>query len=78
MFTVGRKKHLFIDCSGFPWRDDDDARKPHVVEHVKDVTCGQCKQRILNVLAQKDWKMLNNDEECVLAIVAKEVKVDSD
>lgn len=65
-----RKKHLFIDCDGFNWRDDDAERQPHVVTSILEVTCGQCKGRILNVIRDQDWSLLEDDEVRVLEIAA--------
>ena len=55
MPTRDRKKHLFDDCTGFPWREDEGTRQEHLTSDAREVTCGQCRRRILEVIAKKDW-----------------------
>lgn len=57
-----RKKHLFTDCSGFNWRDTPEERQPHVTRLIRDVTCGQCKGRVQDVVRSIDWSDLKDDE----------------
>lgn len=69
-----RKKHLFIDCTNFNWRDSTAERKPFVVKSVRDVTCGQCKGKVLNVIRDLDWSTLSPSDAHMLEFYASRAK----
>jgi len=60
------KIHFFKDCSGIHWGEHSRS----VIEDISRITCGQCKGRILEVLRQKDWSTLGQEELEVLEIAA--------
>lgn len=70
------KVHRFQDCAGFPWRESVAVRHRRSTLDLRRVTCGACKQRILNVVVQRDWAKLFDAEREVLEIAAAEVEVD--
>jgi DNA-directed RNA polymerase subunit RPC12/RpoP len=71
-----RKLHFFIDCDGFWHRDLAEERELHLVSQLQDITCGQCKGRILNEIRQRDWSKLASEEVAFLSRLAKQVKTE--
>jgi len=70
-----KKKHFFGDCRGFYWRAQSvEERTPYLVKDVSEITCGQCKGRILDVIRSRDWKRLGDDEVKVLTSAASVIK----
>lgn len=53
-----RKRHLYKDCTGFPWQYSDSERNASLVNDLCCVTCGQCKGRITDALRATDWSTL--------------------
>ena len=66
-----RKKHYFDDCPGFHYSAKQDVI---MVKNITEITCGQCKGRILNNIAAKNWEHLNYSEKLVLEDAANLVK----
>lgn len=61
------KKHLFDDCTNLYPNGPEPSR---MTDKILGVTCGQCKGRILNVLRDRDWSLLEDDEARLLEIAA--------
>lgn len=53
-----KKLHRFQDCSGFSWRMPGAERDRHTTSDIMSITCGTCKQRILNIILNLDWNLL--------------------
>ncbi len=53
------KVHLFADCPGHYYSSEKDKR---FTIDVRQITCGQCKGRILDVLRARDWVDLDPRE----------------
>jgi hypothetical protein len=69
-----RKVHAFKDCRGAYYSRPKDVQVTSLVE---DVTCGACKQRILQVLLDMDWRCHLTLAHIALLIACKNaVKVD--
>ena len=69
-----RKVHAFRDCKGFYYSDPKDVL---FTDNVEQVTCGACRQRILNVLLEADWSQLSLAQVALLSSLKNTVKVDS-
>lgn len=65
------KKHLFDDCPNLYPNGPEPER---MSKDVMGITCGQCKGRILNVIRDEDWNLLDDDELAVLTYAAAKVK----
>jgi hypothetical protein len=64
------KKHFYFTCPNFHWRHTLEEREKHVVSSINDVTCGQCKGLILNVIRDQDWSKLDEVMTTVIQRVA--------
>jgi len=53
-----KKIHRFTDCEGFNRWTDDVERAARTTQSLYNVTCGACKQRIVNALVKADWRAL--------------------
>lgn len=68
------KVHRFQDCAGFPQHESAAVRHRRSSTDLRRVTCDACKQRVLRVVAQRDWSKLFDVEREVLEIAAAEVE----
>lgn len=66
------KVHRFTDCTGFNWRLNMESRHERTTLDVGKVTCGACKQRILHVIANRDWSKLTSEETATLETASAE------
>lgn len=63
-----KKVHRFSDCGSNMGAGD--RSEGSLTQHVRQVTCGACKARILNVIAQMDWEKLPNELRIELSNIA--------
>jgi hypothetical protein len=69
-----KKLHRFADCgSNMGAGDRSDG---HLTTDIRKVTCGACRARILNSIAQSDWEQLPSELRTELSNIA--VKLDSE
>lgn len=70
--TKAHKTHRYIDCTGFPWRTTKVERMGRTATDLKLVTCGACKQRIINAISAADWRDLDAQTLDVLDLAASQ------
>jgi hypothetical protein len=63
-----KKLHRFADCGSNMGAGD--RSEGSITDNVKLVTCGACKARILNVIAQADWAKLTSTLQAELHHIA--------
>jgi hypothetical protein len=63
-----KKQHRFADCGSNMGAGD--RSEGNLTDNVKLVTCGACKARILNEIAQADWSKLTSTLQAELHHVA--------
>lgn len=57
-----RKLHFHDSCTGFPYSEELIDRARYVTDDLRQVTCGQCKGQILNVIRERSWSTLTDQE----------------
>lgn len=63
-----KKLHRFDDCGADMGAGD--RSEGNLTDKVQLVTCGVCKARILNVIAQSDWNKLTSQLQAELHHIA--------
>ena len=66
--------HAFATYPNFFWLDPAAQRLRRVTTDLTQVTCKQCKMRILNELVQSDWSQLTSETLDVIRMWANHVK----
>jgi DNA-directed RNA polymerase subunit RPC12/RpoP len=69
-----KKRHGFIDCTGFSYRDSLEEREKNLTSDVRLIKCGQCKGRILDKIRALDWLMLERQDLGLIMKYYHEIK----
>jgi hypothetical protein len=66
------KKHYFLNCPNFSLFQNISERS--IVNDISEITCGQCKNKILNIISKYDWSELDQNLIIILNDIAKKLK----